>query len=94
MKRFNYFPIGLVIGLILPALFIWAYVARFYPSDESVGQIIKNLYPSVVLGKLLMLSIVPDLAVVFLFYKQDSFRVAGGIMMGAILYLISAIIIM
>lgn len=94
MKRFNYLPIGLLIGLILPALFIWAYIVRFYPSDDSAWEILKKLYPSVVLGKLLMLSIVPDLAVVFIFYKQDSFRIAGGVMMGAILYLISSIVIM
>lgn len=91
MKRFNNFFLGLSIGLILPALFIWIYLARFYPSDSNVWQIVKELYPSTTLGKLLMLSIVPDLLVVFIFYKQDTFKIAGGAMFGAVIYLIGAI---
>ncbi|MGC3978781.1 MAG: hypothetical protein QM751_11455 [Paludibacteraceae bacterium] len=94
MKRFNNFTLGLVLGLILPALFIWVYLAALYPVKISVTEIIKQLYPSVLLGKLLLLSIIPDLAMVFLFYKKDTFRMAGGIMLGAILYLIGAIFIM
>lgn len=91
MKRFNNFTLGLVIGLILPALFIWIYLARFYPSDENVWQIVKELYPSTTLGKLLMLSIVPNLLLVFILYKQDTFKIAGGTMLGAIIYLIGSI---
>lgn len=91
MKRFNNFFLGLSIGLILPALFIWIYLTRFYPSTENVWQIVKELYPSAILGKLLMLSIVTDLLVVFILYKQDTFKIAGGTMLGAVVYLIGAI---
>ena len=91
MKRFNNFTLGLVIGLILPALFIWIYLATLYTAEMSVTEIIKQLYPSVLLGKLFLLSIVPNLGIVFLFYKQDTFKIAGGAMLGAVIYLIGAI---
>ncbi|MFV0470445.1 MAG: hypothetical protein ACK5L7_00215 [Paludibacteraceae bacterium] len=94
MKNFNNFFLGLVIGLVLPVVFIWFYLYKFFPSEKETWEIVKQLYPSTVLGKLLLLSIVPDLAVVFVFYKQDTFRVAGGIMISAVLYLIAAVIVM
>ena len=70
---------------------MWIYLARFYPSDANVWQIVKELYPSATLGKLLMLSIVPNLLLVFILYKQDTFKIAGGTMLGAIIYLIGSI---
>lgn len=91
MKKINNIFIGLGIGLILPAIFSWIYIASFYPVHSNVWDIIKQLYPSQTLGKLLMLSVVPDLLVVFIFYKQDTFKIAGGIMLGAVIYLIGSI---
>lgn len=91
MKKFNNIFLGLGIGLILPAVFVWIYLANFYPVHSNVIDIIKQLYPSAVLGKLLMLAIVPDLLVVFIFYKQDTFKIAGGTMLSAVIYLIASI---
>ncbi|VBB48678.1 conserved membrane hypothetical protein [uncultured Paludibacter sp.] len=94
MKLFNNFISGFIIGLVLPALFIWIYLTRFYPSESNVWEIVSQLYPSILLGKLLMLSIFPDMILGFIFYKKDSFRIASGIITGGILYLIAAIFMM
>lgn len=90
MKRFNHFLYGLISGLILPIVFMWLYLSRFYPGDLTFFETIKQLYPGMILGKLLLLSIIPNLMFVFLFYKKDSFKIATGIMIGGMPYLISS----
>ena len=73
MERFNHFLYGFVPGLVLPVLFMWIYLNRFYPADLSFLETLKQLYPGIILGKLLLLSIMPNLLFVFAFYKSDSF---------------------
>lgn len=94
MKRLNNIFLGLIIGLVLPLIIIALYLGRFYDFDSTFFEKFKSLYPSVILGKLFMLSIIPDLLVVFFFYKKDMFRIAGGIMVSAIIYLITSIFMM
>ncbi len=91
MERFNHFLYGFIPGLILPVLFMWVYLNRFYPGDLTFLETMKQLYPGVILGKLLLLSIMPDLLFVFVFYKSDSFKIATGMMIGAMPYFISSI---
>ena len=42
------------------------------------------------LGKLLLLSIMPNLVGVFIFYKQDNFKLGIGMITGALPYLVGA----
>ena len=91
MERFNHFLYGLVPGLLLPVLSMWIYLNRFYPEDVSFLETIKQLYPGIILGKLLLLSIMPDLLFVFVFYKTDSFKIATGMMVGGMPYLVASI---
>jgi hypothetical protein len=91
MERFNHFLYGFVPGLLLPVLFMWVYLNRFYPGDMSFLETMKQLYPGIILGKLLLLSIVPDLLFVFIFYKTDSFKIATGMMLGGMPYLVASI---
>lgn len=91
MERFNHFMYGFVPGLLLPVLFMWIYLNRFYPGDVSFIETMKQLYPGIILGKLLLLSIMPDLLFVFVFYKTDSFKMATGMMMGGMPYLVASI---
>ena len=86
MERFNHFLYGFVPGLILPVLFMWVYLNRFYPGDVSFLETLKVLYPGVILGKLLLLSIMPNLIFVFVFYKSDSFKIASGMLLGGMPY--------
>lgn len=91
MARFNKFLYGFIPGLLLPVIFMWAYLNRFYPNDLSFFETIKQLYPSALMGKLLLLSIMPDLLFVFVFYKSDSFKLATGMMIGGMPYFIGSI---
>ena len=90
MSRFNHFLYGFVPGLLLPVSFIWVYLNQFYPGDLSFFETLKQLYPGVLMGKLLLLSIMPNLLLVFVFYKTDSFKIAAGMMIGGMPYLISS----
>jgi len=91
MARFNHFLYGLAAGLILPVIFMWVYLMRFYPADLSFFETIKQLYPGILLGKLLLLSVMPNLVLVFIFYKSDSFKIATGVLLGAMPYFIGSI---
>ena len=91
MKRFNNFLYGFVQGLILPVLFMWVYLNRFYPHDLSFIETLKELYPGILLGKLLLLSAMPNLVLVFVFYKSDSFKIASGMLTGGMPYFVACI---
>jgi hypothetical protein len=91
MERFNHFLYGFVPGLLLPVLFIWAYLNRFYPVDVSFLETMKQLYPGILLGKLLLLSIMPNLVLVFVFYKFEGFKIASGLLLGGMPYFIASI---
>lgn len=87
-KKIDRFLWGFIPGLIAPALVLLIYIDQTYESERAIIEILKFLYPSPLLGKMLMFSIMPNLAAVFLFYKQDTFKIAAGILGGAIFYLI------
>jgi len=94
MQRFNHFLYGFIPGLFLPIAFSWIYLNQFYPGDYTFFETIKQLYPSVLFGKILLLSTMPNLMIVFLFYKSDSFKVAAGMLLGAMPYFIASIFLL
>lgn len=87
-KKFDNFFLGFVPGMLIPVIFLWVYLSKFYPQDISFIEIIQKIYPSILMGKLLLLSVMPNLALVFVFYKQDTFKIAAGILISAMPYLI------
>jgi len=91
IERYNRFLYGFIPGLIFPVLFMWVYLNRFYPGDLSFFETLKQLYPGMILGKLLLLSTMPNLVFVFVFYKTEGFKLASGILMGAMPYFIASI---
>ena len=91
MQRFNHFLYGFIPGLLFPILFMWLYLNRFYPGDDSFFETLKQLFPSVLFGKILLLSVMPNLGFVFVFYKSDSFKIATGILLSAMPYFIASI---
>jgi len=91
MERFNHFLYGFVPGIILPVLFMWVYLNRFYPADLSFLETLKQLYPGILLGKILLLSIMPNLVIVFVFYKSEGFKIASGMLLGGMPYFIASI---
>lgn len=91
MAKFNRFLYGFIPGLILPVLFMWMYLNRFYPGDLTFFETIKELFPSPLFGKLLMLSSMPNMVFVFVFYKSDSFKLASGAMVSGLVYFIASV---
>ncbi len=91
MQRFNHFLYGFIPGLLFPILFMWVYLNRFYQGEDSFFVILKHLFPSVLFGKILLLSVMPNLGFVFVFYKSDSFKIATGILLSAMPYFIASI---
>ena len=88
LEKANKFIYGLIPGLLLPLLFMWIYLNRFYPHEIGFVEIIKEIFPGVLMGKVLLLSVIPNLLLVYLFYTLDSFKLAVGIITGAMIYLI------
>ena len=91
MDRFDRYWIGILIGLILPAAFGMTYIEvmnLWYP--------LKTLQFDVggVLNKLLMVSVFPDLALVFVFYTTDTWRLSRGVLAGAMPYILASLIVM
>ncbi|MCL2597260.1 MAG: hypothetical protein FWD66_06325 [Paludibacter sp.] len=88
MKRFDKFWLGLLIGVLIPSVFIIVYLITYYPNFDGLKAMLVHLFPSALFGKLLILSIFPNLLLCFVFYKTDTFRIAIGLLTGAIPYLI------
>lgn len=77
-------------GLILPAAFGLTYIEvmnLWYPLKtlqfEAGG----------VMSKLLLVSAFPDLALLFVFYTTDTWRLAKGVLIGAMPYILAALMV-
>lgn len=88
MDRFDRYWIGIVAGLLIPALFGLTYIEvmnLWYPLQTF------QLQAGSVLGKLLLTSIFPDMALIFVFYTTDTWRLSKGILIGAMPYILAII---
>ena len=91
MDRFDRYWIGILIGLFLPAAFGLTYVEvmnLWYPLTTF------QFDAGGVLSKLLMVSVFPDLALVFVFYTTDTWRLSRGVLAGAMPYILASLIVM
>ncbi|MBR6117264.1 MAG: hypothetical protein IKQ11_00195 [Paludibacteraceae bacterium] len=88
MDRFDRYWIGILVGLILPAVFMVIYVDvmnLWFVLD------IFRLRASTVLSKLLMVSVFPDMALIFLFYTTDTWRLSKGVVIGMMPYVLASL---
>ena len=90
MDRFDRYWIGIIAGLIIPATFGMTYIEvmnLWYPlrtlQFEAGG----------VLSKLLLVSVFPDLALIFVFYTTDTWRLSKGVLIGAMPYILAALMV-
>ncbi|MDY2942805.1 MAG: hypothetical protein SOT07_03810 [Paludibacteraceae bacterium] len=90
MERFDKLWIGILIGLLLPAAFGIGYIETMHlqPALETLRYGISGVW-----SKLLLVSVFPDLALIFLFYTTDSWRLSKGILVGALPYMMASIIV-
>jgi hypothetical protein len=90
MDRFDRYWIGILIGLLLPAAFGLTYI-----------EVMNLWYPLLTFGfraggvvsKLLMVSVFPDLALLFVFYTTDTWRLAKGVLIGALPYILASLMV-
>ncbi|MGM9837217.1 MAG: hypothetical protein ACI30A_01860 [Paludibacteraceae bacterium] len=88
MARFDKYWIGILIGLIIPAAFGLTYIDvmnLWYPLRTlqfSAGG---------VLSKLLMVSVFPNLALIFVFYTTDTWKLSKGLLIGSLPYILASI---
>lgn len=90
MDRFDRYWIGILVGLLLPAIFGLIYIEvmnLWYPLKTLQFQ------AGGVLSKLLLVSVFPDLALLFVFYTTDTWRLAKGVMAGAFPYILAALMV-
>jgi hypothetical protein len=88
MDRFDRYWIGIVLGLLLPAAFGLVYIDvmnLWYPLQTFQFQ------AGSILGKLLLVSVFPDLALIFVFYTTDTWRLSKGILIGTLPYVLATI---
>ena len=90
MDRFDRYWIGILIGLILPAAFGLAYIETM-----NLWYALQTLQFQAggVLSKLLLVSVFPDLALIFVFYTTDTWRLAKGVLCGAMPYILASLIV-
>lgn len=89
MDRFDRYWIGILVGLLLPAVFGLVYIdvmGLWYPLQTL------QFAAGTVLNKLLLVSVFPDLALIFVFYTTDTWRLAKGVLIGALPYIIATVI--
>lgn len=80
--------IGIVLGLFLPAAFGLTYIDvmhLWYPLRTL------QFHAGGVLSKLLLVCVFPDLALLFVFYTLDVWRLSKGVLIGAFPYILAAI---
>lgn len=91
MDRFDRYWIGIVVGLILPAVVCFVYIDLmnlWYPLQTL------QFHAGGILSKLLMVSVFPDLALIFVFYTTDTWRLAKGVLVGAMPYILASITVL
>lgn len=88
MDRLDKYWIGILIGLILPAVFMVVYIDQMnlWYAVETF-----QLELGSVLNKLLQVSVFPDLALIFVFYTTDTWKLSKGILIGALPYILAAL---
>lgn len=88
MSKYDKYWIGIVIGLILPALFGWAYLETF---DLWNALRAFNFAAGTMLWKLMLVITFPDMALLYLFYSLDTWRLSKGVLIGAFPYILAAV---
>ena len=90
--KLDKFWIGLLLGLLLPALFCLAYSHTIGLQHLWQEDMFEMLRP--VLGRMLLLSTFANMAVMFLLYELNVWRLAKGVMVAIIPYMAAAIILL
>lgn len=89
LMKIDKYWIGIIVGLLLPLLFIYVYLARYnlLSSFLTLGSAL-----SFSVSRLLLLSVFPNMAFVFVFYSLNAWKFSQGLLYGMFPYLIACAI--
>ena len=89
MERFDKYLVGIISGILLPFVFGWLYIDQMnlWYAISSFG--IKSM--AGVIGKLTIVALFPDMALIFLFYTLELWRAAKGVIISMFPYILAAI---
>lgn len=91
-NKIDSFWLGLLIGTLMPALFIVAYAHTIgLPRLWDQGMF-STLKP--VLGRMLLLSTFTNMAVMFVLYELNVWKLAKGVMIAILPYMAAGIILL
>jgi hypothetical protein len=94
LRPYDKFILGIVPGILIPLL-IFLYLAKLhYPYSNSLLLIVHKMYCNQMLGNILIMSAIPNMFLVFVFYKLEMFLFASGIVLGAMPFLILSLFLM
>ncbi|MDG5800834.1 hypothetical protein QA597_10725 [Marinilabiliaceae bacterium ANBcel2] len=85
--------VGLIAGIIVPAITSYLIYYHRYPGEESYFELIKALFVLESVGKLLSLSVLPNLLVFFAAVWSDMLKAARGVLTATVVYTILGVIL-
>lgn len=90
-QKWDSFWLGVVIGLLLPALFCLAYSHTIGLQHLWQEGMYETLKP--VIGRMLLLGTFANMALMFLLYELNVWRLAKGVLVAIIPYMAAGIIL-
>jgi hypothetical protein len=85
--------IGLIIGLILPVIFGFLLFEGRYDGDQEFIEFLGSLFRLQSLGKLVSISVLPNLLVFFLAIWTERLLAARGIVIATVIWAVITMII-
>ena len=85
--------IGLIMGLLLPVISSFVIVKTRFPKEATYGQFLVILFKLYSIGKLISISVLPNLLLFFLIIKMDYIRAARGVVTATAMYAIGLFIL-
>jgi len=90
VKQLDQFWVGFVLSLIMPVVFGLVFFHTAYKGDTSMWEALRLTiqWRLPLFGKLILLSIVPDLGALFLFYNAEYWKACRGVIVATALFFI------
>jgi len=85
--------IGLITGLLLPIIFGFLLFEGRYDGDLGFGEFLYSLFRLHSLGKLISISVLPNLLVFFLAIRTERLLAARGIVLATVLWAVATMVV-
>jgi hypothetical protein len=85
--------IGFLVGLFVPVVFSLLLFQGRYQGDLNFGEFLKTMFQLQSLGKLVSVSVMPNLLVFFLAIWTERLLAARGIVMATLIYTVVTVVL-